>query len=142
MFKNVKGKDNGVLLIVAPNERKVRIEVGRALESALTNSIAEDIINSRILPSFKEGDMASGVSEGAAAIIEALEGEYESSSFFGGLGKTMKIVILAPIALLSMFFGRRRRYGLFGGGGGFFGGSGGFSGGGGSSGGGGASGGW
>ncbi len=61
-----KDKDNGVLLIVAPDERKVRIEVGRGLESILTSSIAEDIIENRILPIFKEGDMASGVSEGAA----------------------------------------------------------------------------
>src|ERR1035437_693061 len=51
-----KGKDNGVLLIVAPNERKVRIEVGYGLEGALTDAVSKLIIENSILPRFKVAD--------------------------------------------------------------------------------------
>ncbi len=56
--------DHGVLLIVAPNERKVRIEVGYGLEGALPDAIAANIIQSQILPAFKRSNMAAGVSAG------------------------------------------------------------------------------
>jgi uncharacterized membrane protein YgcG len=51
-----KNKNNGVLLVVAPNERKVRIEVGYGLESTLTNGIADHIIANKIIPRFQTGD--------------------------------------------------------------------------------------
>lgn len=68
-----KGHDDGVLLIVAPNERKVRIEVGCGLEQALTNDEARAIIDQRILPAFRKGSMAAGISRGSAAIIREIE---------------------------------------------------------------------
>jgi uncharacterized protein len=70
-----KGKNNGVLLLVAPTERKVRIEVGYGLEGELTDAVAKLIIEGSILPSFREGDMAAGVSRGTYAIIRVLSGE-------------------------------------------------------------------
>src|SRR4249920_3742499 len=56
--------DNGVVLIVAPNERKVRIEVGRGLEGTLTDALSKIIIENGILPRFREGDFAGGIKNG------------------------------------------------------------------------------
>ena len=65
-------KNNGVLLLVAPNERKVRIEVGYGLEGILTDAVASAIIRNAIVPSFKAGDMAGGIVKGADAVLEIL----------------------------------------------------------------------
>lgn len=67
-----KGKDNGVLLIVAPNERKVRIEVGYGLEGTLTDALSSLIINTIILPRFKAGDMQGGIVSGVDALVNSL----------------------------------------------------------------------
>lgn len=74
-----KGKDNGVLLIVAPNERKVRIEVGYGLEGVLTDKIAHDIIQDKILPFFKQKNYSKGIEFGTYQILYALKGEYQIS---------------------------------------------------------------
>ena len=70
-----KEKDNGVLLIVAPNERKVRIEVGRGLEPLLTDAMSNVIINGAILPRFRTGDYAGGIKEGVKGIELVLTGD-------------------------------------------------------------------
>ena len=66
---------NGVLLIVAPNERKVRIEVGRGLEPILTDAISRIIIETSILPRFRQGDFAGGIKFGVRDIVGALTGD-------------------------------------------------------------------
>lgn len=154
---------NGVLLILALQERKVRIEVGYGLEGALPDAIAANIIQTRILPHFKQGDMAAGVSAGVSAILQAVQGEYKPKKVSHKNGYSSLIfwfLLLAFVGLtfLSMFGppglrqalrGSSHRNGGWGGGGWGSGGSGGsgfggggFSGGGGGFGGGGASGGW
>jgi len=70
-----KEKDNGVLLIVAPNERKVRIEVGRGLEPLLTDAMSNVIITGAILPRFRTGDYAGGIKEGVKGIELVLTGD-------------------------------------------------------------------
>src|SRR6185436_5163493 len=72
-----KDKNNGVLLIVAPNERKVRIEVGYGLEGTLTDAITSFIIQNSILPRFKAGDFAGGIKRGADDIVSVLTGDEE-----------------------------------------------------------------
>jgi uncharacterized protein len=69
-----KDKNNGVLLLVAPAERKVRIEVGYGLESTLTNQIAQEIIDQTMVPRFRAGDMAGGVAKGVGDIVAVLTG--------------------------------------------------------------------
>ena len=69
-----KGKDNGVLLVVVPNDRKLRIEVGYGLEATLPDVDAARIIRERITPRFKAGDFDGGVTEGLEAIVARLEG--------------------------------------------------------------------
>lgn len=67
--------DNGVILLVAPNERKVRIEVGRGLEGTLTDALSKIIIENAILPRFREGDFAAGIKDGVRDIILVLTGD-------------------------------------------------------------------
>ena len=68
-----RGHDDGVLLIVAPTERKVRIEVGCGLETALTDMEARMVIEQRILPAFRKRQMAVGIFRGSAAIIREID---------------------------------------------------------------------
>lgn len=67
--------NNGVLLIVAPNERKVRIEVGYGLESTLTDALSSLIIQNAILPRFRSGDFAGGIKDGVHDIALVLTGD-------------------------------------------------------------------
>ncbi|MCQ3829549.1 TPM domain-containing protein [Microbulbifer elongatus] len=156
-----KDKDNGALLIVAPAERKVRIEVGYGLEGALTDAISSNIIHTKILPEFRNGNFDGGVVAGVDSIIAAIKNEYVAEST--DTNDNRRLALLVGVFLLFVMlqiFGssvlgapagssgyRRGRYGGYYGGGGFGGGSGGFGGGGfggggGGFGGGGASGGW
>ncbi len=155
-------KDNGVLLIVAPQERKVRIEVGYGLEGTLTDALASQIIQRKILPKFRNGDMPAGIESGAKTIVSALAGTYEPEPSKDESDVSRLFFILILFLFLWAFFGSRLRgrhgkrgrrrsrgtdifIGTGGGGfrgGGFGGGGGGFGGGGGGFGGGGASGGW
>lgn len=151
-----KGKDNGVLLLIAQDERKVRIEVGYGLEGDLPDAIAANIIQTRILPAFKRGDMVAGVVAGSQAIMQALGGQYQPTDNASKEDKLSGpwLFILMVIAMIVLHNlrgggggpgGRRRSAYMAGGfGAGSFGNrsGGGFSGGGGSFGGGGASGGW
>jgi uncharacterized protein len=70
-----KGKNNGALLIIAPKERKVRIEVGYGLEPVLTDAASSEIVNGVILPSFKSGNMEQGVVAGTQAMLSVLGGK-------------------------------------------------------------------
>ena len=69
-----KGRDNGVLLLVAPQDRRLRIEVGYGLEGTLPDVAASRIIRDVITPAFKAGDYDRGVGDGVGAIVAALEG--------------------------------------------------------------------
>ncbi len=69
--------DNGVLLLIANDEHKVRIEVGNGLEGALTDMISGSIIRHQIVPFFKEGQYDAGVEGGIDAILKAIRFEYQ-----------------------------------------------------------------
>lgn len=149
-----KDKDNGALLIIAKQEREMRIEVGYGLEGVLTDAMSSVIIHGEIEPAFRQGQFANGISKGATAIVKLLEGEYQPPAKASKKeDKNQWVFLLFFIIWITfMVLPRMNRHGFGGGsyrggygsggfGGGGFGG-GGFSGGGGSSGGGGASGGW
>lgn len=165
-------KNNGVLLLVAPAEHKVRIEVGYGLEGTLTDALSSVIISTAIIPRFKAGDFSGGIARGVDGIISILSGDtadwqpkvaVRSDAASGANGLFPLLFLLLFIFVLwylnrSASGGRYLRqggrtifipyggssWGSGWGGGGFGGGGfgGGFSGGGGSSGGGGASGSW
>ncbi|MBC7505143.1 MAG: TPM domain-containing protein [Sandarakinorhabdus sp.] len=151
-----KGSNNGALLIVAPNEKKVRIEVGYGLEGVLTDALTSQIIRRNIIPSFKAGDMAGGVIAGtdaltalmqlpadqrqqaamAAAASERQGAQRSRSSGFGTIVWLVIIVVWLIIAIARHRPGRRSGPNVIwgpglGGGGGWGGGGGGWGGGGG-----------
>lgn len=70
-----KGKDNGALLLVSRDDRKVRIEVGYGLEDRLTDAQSFLIINQVIVPAFRQGQFAQGINEGASAMLKVLGGD-------------------------------------------------------------------
>ncbi len=70
-----KGKDNGVLVVVAPQDRRMRIEVGYGLEGTLTDVAASRIIRNVMTPAFKNGDFDRGIEDGVKAIVAQLEGD-------------------------------------------------------------------
>ncbi len=164
-----KGKDNGILILVAPRERKLRIEVGYGLEGAIPDGLAGEIRDQYLLPYFKIGNYGEGIWNATVAIAAIIGKEYNvdllssegldeslyqvrtTSPAARLLGNILYLLILILIFggrfwFFPLFFGlsRRRGYwsggGYYSGGGGFGGGFGGF--GGGMSGGGGASGSW
>ncbi|MDM7852068.1 TPM domain-containing protein [Pseudochrobactrum kiredjianiae] len=120
-----KTENNGILLLVAPTERKVRIEVGYGLEGTVTDALSAIIIQNAIIPEFRNGDYGAGIIKGTDDILQVLRGEgaelqarakrnqkeaadqtdwvevifliFWISIFFGGFGFT----ILAPV------FGRK-----------------------------------
>ena len=71
-----KGTDNGVLVLVVPGERRIRIEVGYGLEGTLTDAKSSQIIRREIVPHFKVGDFAGGIAAGVKAITGTIEGTY------------------------------------------------------------------
>jgi uncharacterized protein len=71
-----KGKNNGIVLIVAPNDRQTRIETGYGAEGPLPDATASAIIRQAMLPRFRQGDYAAGISDGVSAIEAALAGEF------------------------------------------------------------------
>jgi uncharacterized protein len=159
-----KDKNNGVLLIVAPNERKVRIEVGYGLEGDLTDAVSKLIIENAILPRFKVNDYAGGITRGVDDIIQAVtvdpeEWKQRAKRRSEHRAPSVDMIIFALLLFVFFYVWRRilwhsrayppgLRRGGWSGGGGSSGsswsgsGGGGFSGGGGSFGGGGASGSW
>lgn len=100
--------DRGALLLVALEEREVRIEVGYGLEGALTDTQANAIVQKVIIPSFKEGDFEKGIEDGTAAMMQVVKGEGEyietsgnSSNFLLRLFREFGFIIL--FILLSVF---------------------------------------
>jgi uncharacterized protein len=106
-----KGKDNGVLLVVARDDRKVRIEVGRGLEGDLTDAICSVIIRREILPQFKSGDYDRGVQAGVTAILAAIRGAYtpdeesgQAGDIIGGLiGFAIFLAVVGVFTAIALF---------------------------------------
>ncbi|GAB6909079.1 hypothetical protein JCM12296A_49200 [Desulfosarcina cetonica] len=73
-----KGTDNGAILLVVKNDRKIRIEVGYGLEGRLTDLVAGRIIRNVITPYFRAGQFDQGITQGVGAMIEAVKGEFSA----------------------------------------------------------------
>lgn len=146
--------DNGVLLLIAKNDRKLRIEVGYGLEGAITDALASSIIRNVIVPRLKAEQYYLAISDGIDAIISAIGGEYKSDESFDSNSEFPIFLIIFILIMFWMMFKkgggpfipggvyRSRGSGWGSGSSGWSSSGGGFSGGGGSFGGGGASGSW
>lgn len=153
-----EGKDDGLLVLVAVADKRMRIEVGYGLEGAIPDALAGRIVRDVMAPQFRQGDYAGGIDAALGALFQAGAGESvalpepqpERRERRGGGFKALFWLMMLGFMFIGPLFGRRRRLGygpmmlggFYGGsrGGGF--GGGGFSGGGGGFGGGGASGSW
>lgn len=125
-----KQKNNGVVFLIAPNEREARIEVGYGLENIITNSIANDIMNNTIIPEFKNNNYSLGIYNGVielANLIAKSENIVLESTKGVTVENTKKSEDIPwwlwPILIIGAIFGRGKK-GHFGGGGGFSGGRG------------------
>jgi uncharacterized protein len=148
-----KGKDNGLLFVVARDEHRARIEVGGGLEGELTDARSGQIIRETIVPAFRAGQYGAGLQAAALQALAAVgvttaERAPPLRRSSRGLSGPVMLLFILPLLLLSLL-GRKRRYGYgpwigggWSGGSGFGGGGGGWGGGGGGFSGGGASGSW
>ena len=121
--------NNGVVLLVAPNERKVRIETGYGLEGIMTDALSSRIIQSEILPRFRDGDYPGGINAGADRIIEQLQAPpelaeqraLEAASSGRGSGDGTSIwpvifwIVVLGFILVPMVIGRGLRGQRYGG---------------------------
>jgi uncharacterized protein len=111
-----KKVDDGVLLVVATDDRKMRIEVGYGLEGALTDSTARRIIDETIAPRFKAGDFSGGIAAGITRMIAVIDGEtlpepkHENDRWWSGLVKVANPIVLITAYLFGWaarsWFGR------------------------------------
>lgn len=99
--------DNGVLLLIARDDRKIRIEVGYGLEGELTDRLAGAIIRDEMTPRFRAGDFEGGILAAVEAVIGALEGTYEESSArsFAAIPETDKIGYVEGIVTTTLLCG-------------------------------------
>ncbi len=117
-----KDKDNGILLVVAINDRKMRIEVGQGLEGPLPDAICNRIIRNEMAPNFRRGDYDAGVIAAINAIMQAVKGEYKaedgSSSTTNGGGGVLfgliVLVILGTFTYTALFTKGCAGWGLYG----------------------------
>lgn len=112
-----QGTDDGVILLVAKNDRTVRIEVGTGLEGAVPDVLANRIISQVIVPRFREGDFAGGINEAITRITALLEGEplpeaerrsSRAPEGVGGIGNAL------PVLLMFVFIGSSILRGMLG----------------------------
>jgi uncharacterized protein len=111
-----KGKNNGAILLVAPSERKVRIEVGYGLEGTITDAVSRLIIENAVLPRFRAGDFAGGVERGVDDLVLLLSGNAEDfkrraaeqqNRPSGTSGGASFVFVVLLIAIWFIFFVRR-----------------------------------
>jgi len=118
-------RNDGALLLVAPNERRVRIEAGYGVEGYLTDALSALIIQNQILPRFREGDFPGGITAGAAAIIAQLQlppeeaarvaqqagAQQQTQTQKGGfpVGALVVLIVLFVFFVLPLIRGGRRR---------------------------------
>jgi len=109
-----KGVDDGAYLIVAKNDRRVRIEVGYGLEGALSDAIANRIVDEAIAPHFKQGDFDGGIEAGVDKMIAVVDGEplpepdkkWERRGGLGHLLPFFLVVVFVASGVLRGLFGR------------------------------------
>jgi len=106
-----KKNNNGVILLVAKDDRKLDITVGYGLEGALTDATSKQIIDDIIVPNFKGNDYYRGIDQGTDAIMQAVRGEFHeerertSSSGSSGAGRIVFFIIVI-VVLIALFSGR------------------------------------
>ncbi len=97
-----QGVNDGAILLVAKNDRTLRIEVGRGLEGALPDATASRIINEIIVPFFKKGDFSGGIEAGVGRILKVIQGEPLPAPAAGMNRKNSKIGDFFPLLFIGV----------------------------------------
>jgi uncharacterized protein len=115
-----KGSDNGILLLIAKKDHKMRIEVGYGLEGMMTDALSSEIIRKEISPYFKNDKYYEGINNGIEAMVKVTKGEYHMSAvnreestdytmipimIFGGIA-----IFIIVIIILAVKFGNKQGY--------------------------------
>ena len=106
--------DNGIVILIAKDDRKMRIEVGTGLEGAVTDYISSSIIQNTLRPNFKENNYYRGLTEAVDEIIKAAEGRYTAPEGYGkksGIKKWHIILVIVVIWIILGAIGRGGRGG-------------------------------
>src|SRR5690554_4865483 len=147
-----QGKDNGILLLVAVNDRKVNISTGYGTEHLLTDALSRRIIETQILPEFRNGNYFAGIDKATTSIMQIMSGEYKNDKALDGGFSKLALILVFLFVVLVLIIASKSKGGNSGGhsggldlgdiiilssmgrssgkGGGFFGGGGSFGGGG------------
>ena len=111
-----KGKDNGAILFVFVQDRRVRVEVGYGLEGVLTDAMCKRVIEEQITPRFKQGDYSGGLSQGTLALMQAAKGEYKGTgrTATGNRGRrqvmgALPVILFFLFVIVASIAGRRLR---------------------------------
>jgi uncharacterized protein len=119
--------DDGVILVVAKNDRKLRVEVGRGLEGAIPDAVAKRVVSDVIAPHFRSGDFYGGIAAGTGALMKLIEGEGlpapKSGVIVNGVHRPIDfqtifllfVALIATDAIFRRLFGRVIGAGLSGG---------------------------
>lgn len=112
-----KSKDNGVLLLIAIQERQVRVEVGLGLEGVLTDAMSRRITRNEIVPAFRQGNYDGGVIAGVQSVIQVIKGEYvnDEPATERRTSKRSPLVTLIIIMVIIFLISRGGRGGRGGG---------------------------
>ncbi len=108
--------DNGVLLLIAIQERKVRIEAGYGLEGALPDILTKQIIDTQVTPEFKDANYFKGISQGVHSMMKAIEGEYtleptsQSKSITGKMIEVIFGILFFVVQILASIFARSKSW--------------------------------
>lgn len=112
-------KDNGILILLAKEDRKIAINTGYGIESSLTDALAKRIIENTIIPHFKTGDYYSGLNNGTEVVFKVLNGEFKEERAFSDspipIGSILPFIIFFVI-LIILSRGNKRNGGGKGGG--------------------------
>ena len=107
-------KDNGVLIYVARDDRKIRIQTGYGAEGFLPDVLAKRVIDNIMTPAFRAGNFGGGIREAARAIMELGEGEYEGEALddrpSGGIPPVLILFLILVFFMLLSYFGNRNNY--------------------------------
>lgn len=108
-------KDNGVVILVAKDDRKVRVEVGYGLEGAVTDYVSSSIIQNNIQPNFREGNYYRGLTDAVDEIIKAAAGRYTAPAGYGKKGGIKKWHLILAAIVIWIILGAIGRGGRGGG---------------------------
>lgn len=108
-----EGKDNGVLILIAKDDRQISLEVGYGLEGVLTDAVCDQIIRHEIRPRFRENDYYGGIAAAISTISLVVKGEYTGGKKPNNVSDWLPVLLVMVVIVFSMFSAMRgRRYAL------------------------------